>query len=673
MRFDSTGLWWEDLPRERANKTTRIRPTPPIPDTGWKVPTEFPDLSSAALLSVDVETKDEGLSNGEGPGTKRDDSYLVGIAIGTGDGFRGYYPIRHERGGNLDPDTVIRWARDQLTRPNQPKVGANIMYDLEWLDATGIQVEGPFHDVQYSGPLLDEYAYSYALETLSQKYLNEGKDDGLLYQWLSDAFGGNATRRAQGGNIWRAPIEIVGPYAESDVDLPIKLYYEHKKLMDKYGLSEIYEIEHRLIPMLLQMRKNGVRMDIDKVEKTSERILQQLKEAQAKLNKLAGRQIDVWASQGFAPAFRKAGIDFPKTPKGNPSFRKDWLENHPAELPQLITQIRKWEKFQGTFLRNYILNKHVNGRLFCQFHPLRTDDGGTVSGRFSSSHPNLQNIPARDPELGPLIRSMFLPNEGEDWYKGDYSQIEPRLLLHYAPGAESVRERYQQDPTINCYNAIGEEMPKDISYTMIKGIYLGMTYGMGIPKLAKQLGITKEQASRYWDMFHQGAPYVGDFKNKVTKRASQVGYIRTLLGRRARFPFWEERKYRIDEEKEKICKQKGDPNWFTPLLDKEKAIQKWNTVKRAATHKSVNRLIQGGSADILKKAMRDSWEAGIYNNIMLLLTVHDELDNSVPRTKEAEEAVREQKNIMEKCVSLRVPLLVDLECGPSWGEVKKCS
>jgi DNA polymerase I-like protein with 3'-5' exonuclease and polymerase domains len=667
--------WWVTEERELKSKKKKANILPrtliPVPDTGWTCPSDFPDLSAAKALAIDVETRDEGLNDGQGPGTRRKDSYLAGIAVGTDDGHHWYFPMRHETGPNLDPDKVKAWANDQLNRKNQPKIGANLMYDLEWLAVEGVTVEGPFYDVQYAEPLLDEYALSYSLETLAQKYTGGGKDDTLMYQWLSSVFGGNPTRKSQAGRIWRASSTLAGPYAQSDVRLPFEIFREQQKLLKEQGLWDLYKLECGLIPMLLAMRLRGVRVDVSKAEHLQHTLTTRIERDQAQLNKLAGDRIDVWAPEQFSPIFDRHGIPYPKTKKGNPSFQKAWLERHESKIAQLISSVRKWDKLKNTFVDGYILNRAVNGRVHGQFHPLRSDDYGTVSGRFSSSMPNLQNIPARDPELGPLMRGLFIPEDGELWGKFDYAQIEPRLVLHYAgSSANAVRAAYAKDHTLDCYNTMLAEMPDGLTRSFFKSLYLGMTYGMGVPTLARQLNMTEDGVREYFEMFHEGAPYIRDLRDRAQRQVNKVGFIKTLFGRRARFETWENSKWMNEEEKSVICLEKGDPSWFLPEKDRAAAVEKWGQVKRAGQHKVLNRLIQGSAADVMKRAMLDIWESGICDQVGVpMLTVHDELDFSIDGGHK-NPVTEKIKEIMQDCVNTKVKLLCDVEFGTNWGNVK---
>lgn len=658
MRYDSTGLFWQDTPAVKVPNgprklADRSRPLPPIPKTNWFPPGEFPNLSAAKRLSIDVESRDDDLME-KGPGYQRG-AYIVGLAVGTDDGYRAYFPMKHELGGNMDAGQVVRWANDELGRANQPKVGARMIYDLEALHYTGVKVAGKCYDIQLMAPLLNENRYQFNLELLSQEEFGEGKQDEELYKWLAKAYGGQAKRIGKTGqarNIWRGPVSLVGPYAESDIDLPLRLFDVYKPRLEEEGLWDLFEMESDLIPMLLAMRLEGVRVDAEGAERLNDDLKKRLKNVEG----LSG--LDIWAAESIAKVFRKAGEPFPLTPKTKePSFTKDWLERHHWDVARKIAEARKWDKFRATFLEGYILNSHIGGRVYGQFHPLKSDEGGTVSGRFSSSCPNLQNIPKRDKELGPLVRSLFIPEDDEDWVKDDYSQVEFRILTHYAEGpeAEDARRRYWEDPSTDFHIMVAEMC--DIARGPAKNINFGLVYCMGEEMMATNLGRPVEEIRPIFDQYHEKLPFVKALQEELTKLAERQGFVRTILGRRARFDLYEPRNWELSRQ-------------VTPKPYDE-ALAAWKRIKRAGTYKALNRRIQGSAADVMKEAMRQIWKAGICNALKApRLTVHDELDWSRPRTPEALEAHREAIHIMEHCVELRVPLKVDSGVGPNWGSIE---
>jgi len=658
--------------------------TPPIPDTGWRLPTEFPDLSGAKQIAVDVETCDPDLKT-KGPGVRRG-GYLVGLAVGTDDGYRAYFPIAHDRGENLPEEQVLGWAQRELGRADQPKVGANLMYDLDYLAHAGVPVAGAYLDVQNAEPILDEHRKSYALDALAKDYLGEGKVGDELYGWCAEAFGGVPTAKAQGGNIWRAPASIVGPYAEGDVDLPLRILPLQFEKLKAEGLTGIWDLETRLVPMLLHMRRTGVRVDVPKAESLRVQFLEREAKAQRSLNEAAGGVVDVWSNASIAHLFDRRGLDYPRTAKGNPSFKGDWLEYQQTPEGKMIHEVRRLSKVRGTFVENAVLGHQVNGRIHALFHQLRRDEGGTVSGRFSCASPNLQQLSARDQELAPLIRGLFLPEEGEDWVALDYSQVEYRLMVHAAqgPGAEEARQRYRDDPTTDYHKMtqamLSELLGREVSRKATKNINFGKIFSMGKEQLINQLpGLSRGEAEAFFDAYEAAVPYAKTTAERASQRAEARGYIRTILGRHARFPFWEAADWELSramayckdrkEMQQRVIDRAGEIRAGLVKYHSKYRNSPVGGVRRAKTHKALNAYTQGSGADIMKKGMVDAWEAGIFAPGLLtpLVTVHDELGISKPRTLIGEEALMELKHIMETCVQLKVPLLVDMKRGASWG------
>ena len=620
-------------------------------DESWRPPSTFPDLSGARRIAIDLETCDPGLTT-DGPGTRRG-SYAVGVAVGTEDGFRGYYPIAHNSGGNFQKENVFRWLKKELTRPNQPKIGANILYDLEFLEVAGVHVEGPFYDVQVAAPLINENQKSYSLDAIALRVLGEGKKNNDLYRWLSLAYGGEPTAKAQGGRIHLAPTWVVGPYAEGDVDLPLRVFAEQEKILASEELQQVFSIESRLIPMLLAMRIEGVRIDFDKVEIARDESVKSYKEYIKMIEKDVGFGVDVWSADSLAKAFDKKHLNYPETTTGKPSFTKPFLERHPDPFVGMVLEARKLDKLRSTFLEGTILSKHINGRIYTQFNQLKSDDSGTITGRFSSTNPNLQFIPARDKILGPKVRGMFIPEDGDEWVKDDYSQIEYRIITHYATGesAENARDEYRNNPRTDYHQMVADMC--QITRTNAKTINFGLAYGMGVDKLAYSLGIDREAAQLLLNQYHAKVPFMKDIMQQTMNAAGQRGYIKTILGRRLHFDLWENR-YTSETRTEEM---------YQKLDDSAK-----RGFRRTKLHKALNKLIQGSAADVLKKAMVDVWESGLCKVIRPpRLTVHDELDWSKPKTPEADKAHKEIVHLMENTIKFKIPIVVDTKTGIDWG------
>lgn len=656
MRSDAIGLWWQDIPTAgRGQRATYARPMPPIPDTGWEPPRELPNLRGARFLSLDTETKDPHLLT-HGPGWARGDGHIVGMSVGTDDGHRWYLPMRHEiePETNLDPDNVLAWARDMLGDPRQPKIGANLFYDLGWLAWEGVDVRGPLVDVQYAEALLEERA-RLDLDVLAAKYLDEHKDSSLLYKWSAEFYGGKPDGK-QRANIYRSPPRLAGPYAMSDADLPIRIMAQQAPRLEAEGLMSLFRMECELMPLLLAMRMRGVRVDIARAEQVRDQLEMEEQHKQIMLDNVAGFHVNVNSPGDLSKVFEQLGLRPGVTRTGKDSFTDDVLKGIQHPTIDLIRRIRKVNKLRRTFVESYVLNSHVNGMLYCSFHPLRGEGKGTRSGRFSSSNPNLQNIPSRDDELAPLIRGMFVPDEGhKQWRKYDYSQIEYRFLIHYAVGAEgdAVRAYFNEHPDLDyhdyAHGLIVALTGLDLPRKPVKNINFGLIYGMGQAKLIRSLGLTKRKGKELFEAYHRALPFAIKTMEATMDEANRLGYITTILGRRSRFDHF----VPMDTD--------------GPPLPLRAALAKYGTrIERASLHKALNRRLQGSAADLMKRAMWQCWKDGVFDETGVpSLTVHDELDFSDPGGKD--DAFREMRRIMENALPLRVPVRADYDAGPDWG------
>lgn len=660
-RFDAIGMFWEDRPASRKTGAREIGPMPPIPETGWRPPTEFPNLSAAKIIGYDTETKDPELTTA-GPGWGRGRGHIVGVSLAVDDGTSWYFPMRHEtqKELNMDPEQVLRFLRHTLG-DNRPKVGANLIYDFGWLAAEGVHVGGRQYDVQFAEALLNSETPDVSLEGLSGRYLGAGKVTSILYDWLARWLGGAANER-QRANLYRAPVTLAGPYAEADAALPIQLLNKQWSAMYTRGVLDLFDIECRLIPLLVKMRMKGAPVDLGKAEAVYERLGKEAAAIELDLKEIAGQPVNPAAGASIAAAFTRLGIPHPKTKdkrtkQEKVSFSADLLEAIDHPLTNKIVEYRQITKVRNTFIKSYILDKHVNGRIHCSFHPLKSDRGGARSGRFASSDPNLQNIPVRT-ELGALVRDAFVAGKGGRWRKYDYSQIEYRLLAHHAvgQGADDLRAKFVADPDID-YHALVQELVLeltglDLPRRNIKTINFGLIYGMSTPELRKRLHLDQKGATELFASYHRAAPFAKATMEACEEEVHKHGFITTLLGRKSDFPLWGPR---------------GE--YGVAGLPYGEAILAYGpNISRAFTHKALNRKLQGGAADIMKKAMVDAYEAGLFEESACgipTLTVHDELDFEDFGDLDAP-CWAELAHVMENCVQTRVPIRVDYGHGDSW-------
>lgn len=608
------------------------------PPTEWVMPDGYPDLSDAKEIAIDLETRDPNLIS-LGSGWARGDGEVIGIAVSAGS-QSWYFPIRHYNGSNLDPDLTLAWVKD-LCSVDRDYIMHNALYDAGWLWREGIEVKGRIIDTMIVGALLDENRFSYALNALARDYLGQRKNENELNE-AALSFGVNAK-----SEMWKLPAHFVGAYAEQDSNLTLSLWNRFKPLIIKEDIQDIFELETNVLQVVLAMRKQGVRVDLEKAEQLKGVLQKQEEEALSSVN---GSDIDIWAAQSIAKAFDKIGLKYPRTVKTEaPSFTKNFLANHEHELPRAVVRARELNKARTTFIDTILRHQH-NGRIYAEAHPLRSDGGGTVTGRFSYTNPNLQQVPSRNGEIGPMIRGLFLPEEDTLWGAFDYSSQEPRLVVHYAglmkfTGAEKFVEEYQKDRLTDFHKLAADIV--GVPRKQAKDINLGLFYGMGKNKLAEQLGLEYEDAQELFAKYHAKVPFVQELATFAMNKASKKGMIRTLLGRKCRFDKWEPNIY----------------GTFKPQSYEEAYAEHGPAIKRCFTYKALNKLIQGSAADQTKAAMVALHKEGI----LPMIQVHDELDISVRSEKECETIIE----IMQDCVSLEVPSVVDAELGPNWGQAKQ--
>jgi len=611
------------------------------PQTEWLPPEEFPDLSKYDEISIDLETKDPNLNINRGSGSVVGVGEIVGIAVAVKN-WCGYYPIAHEGGGNMDRTKVLKWFQGVLNTP-ATKIFHNAMYDVCWIRALGLSISGKIVDTMIASALVDENQMRYDLNNCSKRYTGKGKNETDLYAAAKD-WGVDAK-----AEMYKLPAIYVGAYAEKDAEITLDLWQELKKEIDLQDINSIMDMETELFPCLVDMKFKGVRVDVEAAHKLKTTLVEQEKQSLQEIKKETGIDTQIWAARSIAQVFDKLNLDYDRTEKTSaPSFTKNFLQNHPHPLVKHIARAREINKAHTTFIDTIIKHSYKE-RIHAEINQLRGDNGGTVTGRFSYSNPNLQQIPARNKDLGPAIRSLFIPEEGHTWGCFDYSQQEPRLVVHYATlqnlyGVDEVLEAYREgDADFHDIVADMAEIPR----YQAKTINLGLFYGMGKNKLQAELGVSKEKAQELFRQYHNKVPFVKQLMDNVMQRAQDSGKIRTLLGRLCRFHLWEPNQFGIHK-----------------ALPHDAALREHGPgIKRAYTYKALNKLIQGSAADMTKKAMLELHKEGIIPHIQ----VHDELDISVKDKQQAELI----KSVMESAVSLEIPNKVDYESGPNWGTIKE--
>jgi DNA polymerase I-like protein with 3'-5' exonuclease and polymerase domains len=607
--------------------------------TEWNEPEEYPDLRKYNEIAIDLETRDPDLKS-KGSGSIIGNGEVVGIAVAV-PGRKFYFPIAHGSGPNMDRKKTLEWFKD-VCESDAIKIFHNAMYDVCWIKSMGIQINGQIVDTMIAASLIDENRFRFDLNSLSWDYLGHGKNESAL----------NEEAKSRGldpkADMWQLPAMYVGSYAEKDAELTLELWQIFKKELLHQDVESIFELETDLFPCLVDMRFLGVKVDVQRAHKLKKQLTLEEETLLHQIKKETGVDVQLMAARSVAKVFDKLGLTYERTAKSQaPSFTKNFISNHEHPVVRMIAKAREVNKAHTTFIDTIIKHEH-KGRIHADINQIRSDQGGTVTGRFSYSNPNLQQLPARNKDLGPMIRSIFIPEKGHRWGSFDYSQQEPRLVVHYAalhkfPSVNDVIDNYENDTSTDFHQVVAD-MAK-IPRSQAKVINLGLFYGMGKAKLQAELGVSKDKAAELFDQYHAKVPFVKQLMNSASNRAQERGQIRTLLGRLCRFHLWE-------------------PNQFGmhKALPHEEALQEHGPgIRRAFTYKSLNKLIQGSAADMTKKAMLDLYKNGIIAHVQ----IHDELCISVKDRKQADEIVE----IMQNAVTLEVPNKVDCELANNWGDI----
>jgi DNA polymerase I-like protein with 3'-5' exonuclease and polymerase domains len=610
----------------------------------WICPENFPDLKNYKYIAIDLETRDPDLKI-RGSGAIIGNGEIVGIAVAV-DGWSGYYPIAHQGGGNLEKNKVMDWIKD-VCSSDSVKLFHNAMYDVCWLRAAGVNINGHIVDTMVMASLIDENRLSYTLNSISYEFLGEVKDEKALIE-AAQSWGIDPK-----SEMYKLPAMYVGNYAEKDAVLTLELFKVLSREIQKQSLQNVFDLETQLFPCLLDMKFKGVRVDIEKAKLLKQQLTNQEQEILLKVKRETGIEPQIWAARSIATVFDKLGLHYERTDKSHaPSFTKNFLQEHKHPIVQMIAKAREINKAHTTFIDTILKFTH-KGRIHADINPIRSDQGGTVTGRFSYANPNLQQIPARNKELGPMIRSLFLPEVDHKWGCFDYSQQEPRLVVHYAATTEpicfdesvtKIVDEFKND-SVDFHKTVA--IMAGISREQAKTINLGLFYGMGKAKLQAELGLnTKAEAEKLFNQYHDNVPFVKELMNKTSQFAQTSGSIGTLLGRRCRFNKWEPATFGMHT-----------------AMSFEEAERTYGRgrIRRAMTYKALNKLIQGSAADMTKKAMLDLYREGIIPHIQ----IHDELDISVIDDNHAKKIVE----IMENAVTLAIPNKVDYESGETWGDI----
>lgn len=664
------------------------------PVSSWRRPLLLPDLRGRSEVALDTETRDDSLSNDRGPGWAYGLGYITGVswAVAEADGSisSGYAPIRDPDSDNFPKEQVARWLLD-LVKSGTRLVFQNGPYDIGWMFAdlgVSLPLGYPMEDALCMNFMIDENQRTYNLDDICARLGIPGKDERLLME-AGEAFlrppeagkGWRLSRRDLKRNLWRIPARYKGPYAEQDAVATLTAVKQMRPTIAAQELGAAYDLEMKLVPVVQRMRARGIKVDVSLASRKRGIFIAKrdalLKEVARRLPSDASHGAVEMEHVRSAPwmerVFKAQGISYPRTEKTNVgSFTKDWMEKHEHWLPKACVEIDKYDMAANKFLQGFVLDFAHRGRLHAEFHQYKSDDGGTVSYRFSIGNPPLQQMPSPDidPEIGNAVRECFVADEGAVWGCYDASQQEYRLTAHYAAackvlGGQAAVEAYRRDPKLDYHKFVAELTGLTRAKAKIQNFAL--LYGQGLKATAASLGISLAEAEELRKTVEQKAPFGPALADFVKGQAQKRGYIRLIDGARCRFDEWE-CAYIENEERRRGYAER----WPMAPCSREEAVKRTQTVnhpwegkrlKRAYVNKSMNRLIQGSAARQIKRGMWDCAEAGF----IPILQIHDELSFY----GESEEQLAPVKGLMLSGFPLLVPMSVDGGVGQNWAEAKK--
>jgi putative DNA primase/helicase len=637
----------------------------------WQSPSALPDLRHVSVIGLDTETNDEGLRADRGSAWPWRGGHVCGVSVAWHgeDGICGsYIPLRHPDSENFERENVIRWLKDLLASDVRI-VTQNGLYDYGWIYADlGLQMPPAerLEEIGALATLIDENRFSYSLDALCAWRELPGKDTALLEQAVKTAGWAGRKRTINiAEHIHKLPAHLVGPYAEADAIATLALFENLNPILDRESTRDAYRLDVDLLPMVHAMRRRGIRVDQDAAEQARDYCLQKRDRALADLSAelAAPTGMDEIGSPIWkARTFDTHGIGYPRTPKGNPSFKAGklgWMGTHEHWLPRLIATANKYHDAGDKFLEGHILAHLVGDRIYAEVNPYRSESGGTRSFRFSYSAPPLQQMPSRDEELGPLIRSAFLPEPGETWCTVDCSQQEFRLVAHHAfvrnlPGAKEAVERYCNDPDTD-FHVLASEIT-GLQRKDAKAVNFARIYGAGIKKFAEMIGRPLAEAQAIYKQYDRLLPFISQLAATAQIEANRQGYTLLYDGARRHWDRWAPKYLYVkgagpcshEEAKQRIL-DPGHP-WFDSWLG------------RANVHTALNALIQGSAARHTKLWMRACWREGI----VPLLQMHDGLECSVTAQEQGDLIAR----LACDAVKLAVPMRADIKFGRTWGDAK---
>lgn len=594
--------------------------------TSWTPPESLPQIRGRfKRIGFDKETT----------GKNKFTDSSVGTAISTPDGKRYYLPTGHRGGGNLDRGLVRRWAQAELR--DIELVGLNIGFDSEMSLGEGVDLEAQgctLRDVGHSAALLNEQRYAgFSLNDLGIEYVGRGKKELTVPP----------------EDIHKVHSSLVGPYAEEDAALALDIAEKQDPMLEAEDLMKVQQLENELIWANNHMERNGARIDRPKLERWVEESKQRYGDLILDIWRATKIRVNPNSPDDLSKLFKHLGIRNDNlTAGGDESFTKEILSKIDDPVVKMALKARQINSIKSKYLDKYLKRLDSNNILRFKLYQLRAgeEDFGTITGRYSSADINIQQVFKVENQIEQfgdeyIVRELFIPDEGFDFFSGDASQIEFRLFAHYS-GSRRLIDAYRNNPKMDFHQLVADMLNQIRNHA--KHNNFGKLYGMGLRKLARRLGMpcTCGCPDKFaWDETRHAAgcpmikaiaiaheydsqfPEARRLMNTAMRLAEQRGYVRTLLGRRRRYP------------------------------------------TRENLHSALNAVIQGSAADVFKlkviQLYRNMKTIGIHK---MRFPVHDEETGDVEKSETAHRRLREFFN--DSVYPLEVPVLWDVEIGSDW-------
>ena len=581
-------------------------------------------LNQAELFAFDTETSSLNYSEAE----------IVGVSFALNPGEAAYVPLAHnypDAPAQLDRQTVLNSLKPLLENPDKAKLGQNLKYDAHVLKNHGICLRGIQHDTMLESYVLNSTASKHNMDDLAKHYLGA---ETIHYEDV-------AGKGAKQIGFAEVPIEQAAEYAAEDADITLRLHHVlSEKLQQNAKQWALYQdIEIPLIDVLTCIEENGVLIDSALLDQQSLELANRMIGIEQQAHDLAGSAFNLGSPKQIQEILydRMKLPVLKKTPKGQPSTDESVLQELAVDydLPRLLLEFRGMSKLKSTYTDK--LPQQINpktGRVHTSYH-----QAVAATGRLSSSDPNLQNIPIRSEE-GRKIRQAFIAPPGYKIVAADYSQIELRIMAHLS-GDAGLLAAFSQGVDVHSATAaevfeVGIEQVTNDLRRSAKAINFGLIYGMSAFGLAQQLGLSRNQAQAYIDLYFSRYPGVKQYMDDIREQAKQQGFVETLFGRRL----------------------------YLPDIKARNAAQ-----RQYAERTAINAPMQGTAADIIKLAMLacDRWISESGAAVKMVMQVHDELVFEVAEPA-LSDSMTQLTDIMSKAAQLKVPLLVEAGYGDNWDQ-----